>query len=282
MMDQASELRKLVLQSVRNPVARTGPPPPRVIVVTAGKGGAGVTTLTVNLSVALAEQGARVVTVDADLNRSDVAVLCGLTSDVPARDLLVAGGDIHEVLLRGPAGIQILPGIGLLHGDGRWTEAAQQRVLRQFQTLGRHADSIVLDAGRGTSRFLSRCFQAADDVLLVTTHDPEAVMETYAHLKGLLPGIDAAKLRLMVNRCGSEEVLQDVHARLDRSCRRFLNRQVSHRASIPEDAAVQQAVVTAVPFVLSSPQSHAARAMAQLASALSRPKPAARDRRDAA
>ena len=94
-----------------------------MIVVTAGKAGAGVTTLAVNLSVALAEQGARVVTVDADLDRSDVAVLCGLMPDVPARDLLVAGGDIHEVLLRGPAGIQIVPGLGVSHGDDQQERA---------------------------------------------------------------------------------------------------------------------------------------------------------------
>ncbi|MEX0818879.1 MAG: AAA family ATPase, partial [Pirellulaceae bacterium] len=77
MIDQATELRKLVLRAMRGRAVTTGPPP-RLMVVTGGKEGAGVTTMAVNLSVTLAEQGQRVVIVDADPHRSDVASLCGL------------------------------------------------------------------------------------------------------------------------------------------------------------------------------------------------------------
>ena len=74
MIDQATELRKLVLRAMREQPIITGPPP-RLIVLTGGKSGVGVTTIAVNLSVALAEQGSRVVIVDADMHRSDGASL---------------------------------------------------------------------------------------------------------------------------------------------------------------------------------------------------------------
>ena len=74
MIDQATELRKLVLRAMRAQPITTGPPP-RLIAVTGGKRDVGVTTIAVNLSVAMAEQGARVVIVDADAHRSDVAAL---------------------------------------------------------------------------------------------------------------------------------------------------------------------------------------------------------------
>jgi MinD-like ATPase involved in chromosome partitioning or flagellar assembly len=264
MIDQASELRKLVLQSVRQQVAQTGPAP-HLILVTAGREGVGATTLTVNLCVALAEHGARVVAVDADLHHSDMASLCGLTQE----QLLppVARRDIHEVLARGPAGIQIIPGLwpGREH---EWSEAAQQRLLRQFQTLGRHADLIVVDAGSGTNRFLKRCCQVADDLLLVTTHDVAAVVETYAHIKTLVAQLGNPRLRLVVNRCDDEQTLQDVYRRLDQSCRRFLSQPLTSCASIPDDPAVGEAAAAAVPFLLGSPDSPAARSLAQLASLL--------------
>ena len=77
MIDQATELRKLVLRSMRERAAAAGPPP-RLLILAGGEPGVGVTTLTVNLGIALADQGLRVVVVDADVNRADVARLCGL------------------------------------------------------------------------------------------------------------------------------------------------------------------------------------------------------------
>ena len=65
-------------------------------VLAGGKGGVGVTTLAVNLSVGLADQGARVVVVDADLYRSDVAVLCGIAERSTVEDVLIARRDVHE------------------------------------------------------------------------------------------------------------------------------------------------------------------------------------------
>ena len=78
MYDQASELRKLVLQAMRQNTAMSGPPP-HLIAVTAGIGGAGASTMAVNVSIALAELGSRVVVVDADPHQADLANLCGLS-----------------------------------------------------------------------------------------------------------------------------------------------------------------------------------------------------------
>ena len=50
MIDQATELRKLVLRAMRENPATTGPPP-RLVALVGGKGGVGVTTIAVNLSV---------------------------------------------------------------------------------------------------------------------------------------------------------------------------------------------------------------------------------------
>ena len=64
MDDQAKELRQLVRQHARHDTD-DGNPRPRRVVVTSGKGGVGTTTVAVNLAVALARQGPRVLLVDA-------------------------------------------------------------------------------------------------------------------------------------------------------------------------------------------------------------------------
>ena len=54
----------------------------RAIVVTSGKGGVGKTTTTANLGTALAERGARVVLVDADVGLRNLDIVLGLESRV--------------------------------------------------------------------------------------------------------------------------------------------------------------------------------------------------------
>ena len=52
--------------------------PVQVIAVTGGKGGVGKTNVSVNLSIALAEMGRRVMLMDADLGLANIDVLLGL------------------------------------------------------------------------------------------------------------------------------------------------------------------------------------------------------------
>src|SRR5271167_2258393 len=54
----------------------------RAIVVTSGKGGVGKTTTTANLGTALAQRGAKVVLVDADIGLRNLDIVLGLESRV--------------------------------------------------------------------------------------------------------------------------------------------------------------------------------------------------------
>ena len=72
MKDQATELRNIVSRTERDDVHDSLSSPYKIMIA-GGKGGVGVTTLAVNLAVSLSEQGARIVLIDANLFRGDVA-----------------------------------------------------------------------------------------------------------------------------------------------------------------------------------------------------------------
>lgn len=55
-------------------------PRARVLAIASGKGGVGKTSLAVNLAIALAENGANTILLDADLGLANVEVLLGLNS----------------------------------------------------------------------------------------------------------------------------------------------------------------------------------------------------------
>ncbi|MCA9145375.1 MAG: P-loop NTPase [Planctomycetales bacterium] len=278
MIDQATELRKLVLRAMRAQPITTGPPP-RLIAVTGGKRDVGVTTIAVNLSVAMAEQGARVVIVDADAHRSDVAALCGISAKTRGSTPIDVHRDIHEVLHPGPAGIQIVPGLRVpgLHVSGApdrrlleegVAEISYERFQRQLSTLGRHAEVVVLDLGSASGDLIRRFTVSADEVLLVTTTDDASVMDAYTRIKTDLALASERSLRLVVNCTTDDSQASNVHARIDASCRKFLETSIQLAGQIPHDDSVKRGETHSTPFVLAEPMTPASQAIAVLASLL--------------
>ena len=263
--DQADELRNIVSHSAGQRLAIAGDVP-RLAVVAGGKGGVGTTTLAVNLSVALAQMGQRVVLVDADLDRPDVSSLCRLSERHSITDLLSSRRSIHELLEPGPGGMQVVPGTWAPIQTHPFSEAAQTRLIQQLKLLGPHADSVVLDAGSSVTEFTGRIWQSAEDVLLVTTPDTVSVMDTYASIKMMTQRGDINRIHVVVNQTSDERVAGDVYRRLERSCQRFLAVPLLAGGMVPLDKHVPEASQAGVPLIMRSPGCPAARSIDHLAS----------------
>jgi flagellar biosynthesis protein FlhG len=236
MHDQADELRQLVLQAARRgslPMA----PAPKLVVVAGGKGGVGTTTAAVQLGLSLARLGTRPVLVDADLRGGDMATLCGLDAHESVADVLSGRLTVHEVMQRGPLGVQIVPGAWGRDSERLATPVAQRRLISELRDLGRYAEVVVVDAGNGIGEVSHRFWQAAEFVLLVTTPDPNAIMDAYACVK-VLGEQSLARVMTLVNAAASPDEASQVHQRLEQACQRFLGREVSALGAVPRDVSV--------------------------------------------
>src|SRR5438105_686883 len=107
--DQAARLRSLALRTSRTTSASAAPAA-RTIVVSAGESRLGATTLSVHLAIGFARQGQRVILVDGDLATAAASHLCRISLSPSLTDVLAGRRSIHEVLQRGPAGIQVVAG----------------------------------------------------------------------------------------------------------------------------------------------------------------------------
>jgi flagellar biosynthesis protein FlhG len=280
MPDQASSLRNLLLREH----AAGDAPHSRLIVVAGGKPGLGVTTVGVNLAVALARHGLRTVLIDADLQQPDAAVLCGCSPTPNLGEVLASRRDIHEVLQRGPGGMQLIAGVNTADTKSRGTEKSQGRFLRQLSALGKHVDVFVVDAGCTPTDFARQLWAGADEVLLVTSPDVVAVMDSYAAVKTMFtPAPHAPQLRLVVNQAADQTQAEDVFRRIDQSCQRFLAVSLQLAAALPVDSQAVQAARHGVPVLLLTPQAPVSRAIDQLTDDLLRePEPQATTTRRAA
>ena len=249
--DQANQLRQLARLQPHPRLAAGGSP--ELIAVTGARHGVGTTTVSVNLAMALALAGRRVILVDADLERGDVGRLCGITEPSSVIDVLSGRRSIHEVFVRGPVGVLVVPGVWAPGSANDCSATSQQRLLNQLRSLAVHADVVVIDTGSARNGFVRRFWQAAETPLLVTTPEPVAIMDGYATIKVLLSGIAGINVRALINRAPSVERAEEVSQRIIAACRRFLGIAAAAAPYLPEEPLAQGAAEAASPLVLASP-----------------------------
>ena len=95
-MDQAKMLRRLVEERQKN---ENGP---KIIAITSGKGGVGKTNFTVNLAIAMAMCGKKILIIDADLGMANVDVILGTTPQYNLLNLLDDNLSLEEIMATGP------------------------------------------------------------------------------------------------------------------------------------------------------------------------------------
>jgi flagellar biosynthesis protein FlhG len=225
MYDQASELRELVKDCVATGSRHASLAP--LIVVGGGASGVGTTTIALNLAVALSRQGRRAVFVDADLDHGGKTSLSDMPSHGSTIDVLEGRCDIHEALLRGPCGTQILAGVWAVAKVCDYAAEAQQRFVAELKRLTPYVDAVVIDAGSSRTRFTRRLWQNASAVLVVATGEAEAIMNAYAAIKSLARVESPPVLRTLVNRCAEAAEAEDIHGRIADASRRFLGLRAS-------------------------------------------------------
>lgn len=258
MVDQATQLRRLALRAARAGLVEDERPP-RLIAFSGGQRGIGVTTLALNVAVAIAGQGERVVLVDADPYQPLAAALCGLPPQPSLLDVLSARRDIHEVLQLGPNGVQLVPSLASAGTAAAFSDTAQRRLLRQLQSLGRYADLVLVDLGSGGNAASCRFAQAAGEVVLVASPGATSIMSVYAAVKQFAEGCSRLAVRLIINRAADQQAADEVHRRIDLSCRRFLGFGVGCAGYVSEDARFAVAAAAGIPLVRQAPDCDAAR-----------------------
>ncbi len=221
MHDQADELRQLVLQNAVRGRRTPAPRPPLVVIAESSANGE-VASLALSLATELVHTGGRTVLVDANLTGPLVTTRCQAAAGHELLEIFAGQRNVHEVLRRGPTGVQLVPGIptGLAaRGVG---PVAQQRLLDELARLGPHADYVVLDAGAGFRPSEQMLWQAADLLLLLTQSDASAVMKTYAVIKQLAAGQRVPAICTLVQPSAAEDA-QAAQQRLVHACQQFLN-----------------------------------------------------------
>lgn len=214
----------------------------RTIAVASGKGGVGKTNIVVNLAVALARRGKRVIVLDADLGLANVDTLLGLHPRATLRHVLLGECELGDVLVPGPAGIQVVPAASGFEELTRLSEVQALHLLGQFDRLEGTFDVLLIDTAAGISSNVLLFSVAAQETLVVLTPEPTSLTDAYALVKVLSTRYAERSFGVLVNMVRDAQEATRTFAHLAQVADRFLRVDLHYQGWLPWDRQLTEAV----------------------------------------
>lgn len=247
-MDQASNLRKLVVQT-NNVKTKT-------IAITSGKGGVGKTSLAVSLSLALAHGGSTVTLLDADLGLANINVILGIIPKYNLYHVIKGKKKLKDIVIDIPEGIKIIAGASGFHQLANLDLKQINEFIGSISELDSD-DFMIVDTGAGVSQNVLSFVIASDEVLVVTTPEPTAITDAYGIIKSIAAQAPDKCVKLIVNRVSSVAEGKRVAQRVINIAGQFLNVKVENIGFVFDDIYVGKSIRSQKPFILSYPKSKA-------------------------
>ncbi|EAR09404.1 MinD/ParA family protein [Reinekea blandensis] len=239
--------------------------PVQVVSVTGGKGGVGKSNVSVNLAIGLAEQGKRVVLLDADLGLANLDILLGLSVNRNIADVLNGEAQLSDVMVEGPAGIKIIPASSGTQQMANLGEVEHAGIISAFSELGDFIDVLIIDTAAGISKTVTSFVRATQEALVVVTDEPTSITDAYALIKVLNRDCRMNRFRIVSNMVRTPKEGQLLYNKLVKVTDRFLDVSLQYCGSIPMDEAVRKAVQRQKAVLEAYPRSKAAVAYRTLA-----------------
>ena len=250
MPDQAERMRQIA-ELYRRPAR------PHVLTVTSGKGGAGKSTVALNLALTFCDLGRRVILLDADANLGGLDVMLKLSPRYRLGDVLRENVDLEEALVSPREGLKILAGNS---GDVDYplmTGNVQERLMDEILGLRERYDVLMIDTAAGLTPEVIQYAEPADETLIVTTTEPTAILDAYAMMKVLWAARADATVNLIVNAVREPADADETVNRLRIAVDHFLGRSFGYPGFVPFDSCVHKAIVQQEPVITRFPRSAA-------------------------
>lgn len=240
-------MRGLVNTTIKNAIA-----------VASGKGGVGKSTVSANLAVALAQSGAQVGLMDADIYGPNLPTMLGIERMPPPRENHLVPAEAYGVRLMS-MGFLVRPGQPLI-----WRGPMLNSAIRQFlsDVEWGDLDYLIIDLPPGTGDAALSLAQALPlSGALIVTLPQQVSLEDASRGLEMFRQLDVPILGVVENMSG-EVFGQGGGEAL------ALAAGVPFLGSLPLDPEVRKGGDSGKPVVISRPESEAARALKALAEAV--------------
>jgi flagellar biosynthesis protein FlhG len=254
-IDQAEHLRTLVLnQKSFDPSTM-----PNVWTVTSGKGGVGKSVVALNLAMLMANQGKKVLLVDADENLGKLDVMCNVDPHYRLSDIVMGKADVQECAITIAEDLWLLAGNSGSLVNAEVSDSDRQYFIDRVIHSQSHITDIIFDTGAGVNSAVLQYASAAHNVIIVSHHEPTAVMDAYATIKLILANrisaLAVSSFQLIMNNSITPTESDVAASKLQTAVEHFLRVHLEYLGSIPSDEHVSRSIREQSPLVERFPHS---------------------------
>jgi len=232
----------------------------KIITVYSPQGGAGTTTLAVNLACGLLRDDVRVLLVDTDMQFGDVDVLLYMPTGRTLAEVTGSANNLdtdflHDVVATHTSGLRVMMGAGGMT-DALTLRSEPDSIVKTLERLTDEYDYIVVDTSSVLDALTKRLFEVSDRLLLVS----RPTLPSVKHIRNVLDVLDKfesahGKIELILNAVP----FGDRHSRVSldaKNIAKVLKQPIA--AYIPYDAeTLHAATIKGLPLIAFDPQRQA-------------------------
>lgn len=244
--------------------------PVQVLAITGGKGGVGKTNVAVNVSLALAGEGKRVILMDADLGLANVDIQLGLKADRTLQEVLSGECSLRDILLTTPGGLKVIPAASGVQSLTQLSSQSHAGIIQAFSELDEQLDILVIDTAAGISDSVVSFVRAAQEVMVVVCDEPSSITDAYALVKLLNRDYGMTRFRVLANMTRSPGEGKALFNKFVKVAERFLDVSLQYAGDIPWDESVRKAAQRQRAAIEAYPNSKCAAAYREVARDIAR------------
>ncbi|KLO24876.1 MULTISPECIES: MinD/ParA family ATP-binding protein [unclassified Marinitoga] len=252
--DQAENLRKTFSKNQT-----------KIILVTGGKGGVGKSIIAVNTAVNLAKMNKKVLIFDTDAGFANASILLGVSPSVSIKDYFDKRLTLDECIIKTPYGIKLLS-TGMDIKD--WISFQKnftRKAIEEFFNIAKEHDYVIIDVSAGYNENLKPFYIAADNILLVTTPEPTAIVNAYTVVKALsILEVDGI-VDVVINMIRKKSEANTAEQVLRKTIKEYLFKDIRHVFYISFDHIVHDSVKSQTPISSFKPSSNVANDLMNIA-----------------
>lgn len=237
----------------------------RAIAVTSGKGGVGKTTFSVNLAVACAQLGRRVLLFDADFGMANVHIYTGVNPKTTLLEVVDGRARMEDVIIPGPGGIQMICGASGVSRLSDLSMLALESIGRELLRVAADYDILIIDTSAGISSAVTHFLSLAQETIVLATPALASTLDAYGVIKLACETRISTRLNLLINQAEGEQEAERVRERIAGCADRYLGTAVRTLGFLRRDPSFERSAHSRRPLVLGDPGNSNAMRIAEIA-----------------